>query len=117
MMVIILGREGNLPGLEFSLQFSLGRLGNDFKECECLAAFLELTNAKALRVLYEGRPTLLDCDIFASVHKLDIVVATCTIPVIIIGSIVKDVVTIIIIYATSITSKCRIVVSTAIPVI
>jgi len=89
MSVSISDREGNLPGLEFGLQFSLGGLCDDLKKRVRLAAFLELTDAKALRVFDEGRPTLLDCDVFASIHKLD-KVSTTTIPVIVIGSIVID---------------------------
>jgi hypothetical protein len=55
-IVSILGRERDLEPGEFGLEFGFGGLGDKGQFTPVLAALLELTIAKAFRVLDEGRP-------------------------------------------------------------
>jgi len=71
MSVSILGRERDFETLEFSLQFSLGGLGDERESAEVLAAFGKLLESKAGLVLDEGVPASCDCDRFSS-HKLSV---------------------------------------------
>lgn len=68
--VSILGRERDFETLEFSLQFSLGGLGDEGESPPVFAACGELLEAKTgLAVLDEGVPALCDCNRFNS-HKV-----------------------------------------------
>jgi hypothetical protein len=68
MRVSILGRERDFETLEFSLQFSLGRLGDEGKNTKVLTALGELLEAKAGLVLNKGSPRDRNFDRFSS-HK------------------------------------------------
>jgi hypothetical protein len=67
-IVSILGRERDFETLEFSLQFSLGRLGDKSENTDILSTLGELLVAKAGLVLNKGSPRDRDCDRFSS-HK------------------------------------------------
>ena len=66
MRVSILGRERDFETLEFSLQFSLGGLGDEGKNTDILSTLGELLVAKAGLVLNKGSPRNRDCDRFSS---------------------------------------------------
>ena len=68
MRVSILGRERDFETLEFSLEFSLGGLGDEGKKTKVLTTFGELLETKAGLVLNKGSPRNRDCDRFSS-HK------------------------------------------------
>ena len=68
-IVIILGRERDIEGSKFGLQFSLGGLVDECQSSKILAASLELPVAKAgLAVFNKGNPADSDIDRFSS-HK------------------------------------------------
>ena len=55
-IVIILGRERDIEGSKFGLQFSLGGLVDEGQSAEVLAVLLELAVTNALVGLDEGVP-------------------------------------------------------------
>ena len=68
MRVSILGRERDFETLEFSLQFSLGGLGDEGQSTPVLAALGELLESKTGLVLDESVPACCDFCRFSS-HK------------------------------------------------
>jgi hypothetical protein len=60
--IIILVRDRDVSGSKFDFHFGLGRLVNNLKDCIGGTAQLELLDADELAILYEGSPSLFDCD-------------------------------------------------------
>jgi len=67
-IVSILGRERDLQPGEFGFEFGFGGLGDEGQFTLILATLLELTIAKALRVLDESSPASRNCNL--SSHKV-----------------------------------------------